>query len=284
DLGRSARRRARARAARLRGALARALAAARYRGAAAIPARSLERFVRALSRRRRAARAVRARLDARRDRARTVRVRRLVGDRAQLRERGEARAAARRALGRAGSAGGRRARQPRMGAMEAAQRGEPLSRPTPTACNAGVAVALQDRLGVRMRAVRVGQAARGRGILVLGTAAAGALRRGYRPAARADEALRRLRDHAVGRLSPRVAVDDSAPRRRRGERARVALSGGSRRMSVSRIESWHRVRRLLVIRADNIGDVVLTGPALRAVKRALPTARLELLASPAGAA
>lgn len=55
-------------------------------------------------------------------------------------------------------------------------------------------------------------------------------------------------------------------------------------MSVSRIESWHRVRRLLVIRADNIGDVVLTGPALRAVKRALPTARLELLASPAGAA
>lgn len=54
-------------------------------------------------------------------------------------------------------------------------------------------------------------------------------------------------------------------------------------MSVSRIEPWLRARRLLVIRADNIGDVVMTGPALRAVKRALPTARLELLASPAGA-
>lgn len=55
-------------------------------------------------------------------------------------------------------------------------------------------------------------------------------------------------------------------------------------MNVSGIESWHRVRRLLVIRADNIGDVVMTGLALRAVKRTLPAARLDLLASPAGAA
>src|SRR5690606_35563909 len=46
---------------------------------------------------------------------------------------------------------------------------------------------------------------------------------------------------------------------------------------------WLRARRLLVIRADNIGDVVMTGPALRTVRRALPAAELTLLASPAGA-
>ena len=46
---------------------------------------------------------------------------------------------------------------------------------------------------------------------------------------------------------------------------------------------WLDARRLLVIRADNIGDVVLTGPALRAIRRALPDAELTLLASPAGA-
>lgn len=48
-------------------------------------------------------------------------------------------------------------------------------------------------------------------------------------------------------------------------------------------KAWLRTRRLLVIRADNIGDVVMTGPALRAIRRALPDATLTLLASPAGA-
>lgn len=46
---------------------------------------------------------------------------------------------------------------------------------------------------------------------------------------------------------------------------------------------WLEARRLLVIRADNIGDVVMTGPALRAIRRALPDAELTLLASPSGA-
>lgn len=41
--------------------------------------------------------------------------------------------------------------------------------------------------------------------------------------------------------------------------------------------------RLLVLRPDNIGDVVMTGPALRALKRALPGAHLTLLASEGGA-
>jgi ADP-heptose:LPS heptosyltransferase len=43
-------------------------------------------------------------------------------------------------------------------------------------------------------------------------------------------------------------------------------------------------RRILVVRPDNIGDVVLLTPALRALRAAAPRARLDLLASPAGAA
>jgi len=43
-------------------------------------------------------------------------------------------------------------------------------------------------------------------------------------------------------------------------------------------------RRILVVRADNIGDVVTTTPALRALRAAAPDARIELLASPVGAA
>jgi ADP-heptose:LPS heptosyltransferase len=43
-------------------------------------------------------------------------------------------------------------------------------------------------------------------------------------------------------------------------------------------------RRILVVRADNIGDVVTTTPALRALRAAAPAARIDLLASPAGAA
>jgi ADP-heptose:LPS heptosyltransferase len=46
---------------------------------------------------------------------------------------------------------------------------------------------------------------------------------------------------------------------------------------------WRGVRRVLAVRLDNIGDVVLLSPALRAVRAALPDATLTLLASPAGA-
>lgn len=43
-------------------------------------------------------------------------------------------------------------------------------------------------------------------------------------------------------------------------------------------------RRILAVRADNIGDVVVVTPALRALRAAAPHARLDLLGSPAGAA
>lgn len=43
-----------------------------------------------------------------------------------------------------------------------------------------------------------------------------------------------------------------------------------------------QARRILVVRLDNIGDVVMTGPALRALNENLPQAQITLLASPAG--
>ena len=46
--------------------------------------------------------------------------------------------------------------------------------------------------------------------------------------------------------------------------------------------SWAEARRLLVMRLDNIGDVVMTGPVLRALKENLPGAGITLMASPGG--
>ncbi len=48
--------------------------------------------------------------------------------------------------------------------------------------------------------------------------------------------------------------------------------------------SWTDARDILAVRLDNAGDVVMLGPALRAVKETSPQARLTLLATPAGAA
>ncbi len=46
--------------------------------------------------------------------------------------------------------------------------------------------------------------------------------------------------------------------------------------------AWAGVRRLLVVRPDNIGDVIMAGPALRALKESLPGLHITLLASPGG--
>jgi hypothetical protein len=45
----------------------------------------------------------------------------------------------------------------------------------------------------------------------------------------------------------------------------------------------HGLRNILVMRLDNIGDVIMTSPALRAIKENLPECRLTLMASPGGA-
>lgn len=46
---------------------------------------------------------------------------------------------------------------------------------------------------------------------------------------------------------------------------------------------WRAARRILAVRLDNLGDVLVTTPALRAIKESLPEAVLTLLASPVGA-
>lgn len=50
------------------------------------------------------------------------------------------------------------------------------------------------------------------------------------------------------------------------------------------MNAWLQARNILAVRMDNIGDVVMLSPALRAVKETSPQARLTLLASPGGAA
>lgn len=49
------------------------------------------------------------------------------------------------------------------------------------------------------------------------------------------------------------------------------------------MSDWLSARHLLTVRLDNIGDIVMLGPALRAIKETLPRVRLTLLASPGGA-
>jgi lipopolysaccharide heptosyltransferase II len=46
---------------------------------------------------------------------------------------------------------------------------------------------------------------------------------------------------------------------------------------------WQKARRVLVVRLDNLGDVLVTTPAIHAVRQALPEAEITLLASPVGA-
>jgi ADP-heptose:LPS heptosyltransferase len=47
-------------------------------------------------------------------------------------------------------------------------------------------------------------------------------------------------------------------------------------------EAWAKVRRILVMRLDNIGDVVMTSPVLRTLKENLPESGITLMASPGG--
>jgi ADP-heptose:LPS heptosyltransferase len=46
--------------------------------------------------------------------------------------------------------------------------------------------------------------------------------------------------------------------------------------------SWSSVQNILVIRLDNIGDVLMLSPALKVIKEALPQSRITLMASLSG--
>lgn len=54
--------------------------------------------------------------------------------------------------------------------------------------------------------------------------------------------------------------------------------------SASRAEAWRGVRRVLAVRLDNLGDLLMTTPALAALRESLPQASLTLLGTPAAAA
>jgi lipopolysaccharide heptosyltransferase II len=55
-------------------------------------------------------------------------------------------------------------------------------------------------------------------------------------------------------------------------------------MTAHEAAAWQRVRRVLAVRLDNLGDVLMTTPALAAIKESLPGVELSLLASPASRA
>src|SRR5215212_1738882 len=48
-------------------------------------------------------------------------------------------------------------------------------------------------------------------------------------------------------------------------------------------EEWRDARRVLAVRLDNLGDVLVTTPAIHAIRESLPDAAVTLLASPVGA-
>jgi ADP-heptose:LPS heptosyltransferase len=50
------------------------------------------------------------------------------------------------------------------------------------------------------------------------------------------------------------------------------------------MSGWLEARNILAVRLDNLGDVIMLGPALRAIKTTSPATRLTLLASLGGAA
>ena len=50
------------------------------------------------------------------------------------------------------------------------------------------------------------------------------------------------------------------------------------------MKKWLEAKNILAVRLDNIGDVIMLGPALRAVKETSPHAHITLLASPSGSA
>jgi len=48
-------------------------------------------------------------------------------------------------------------------------------------------------------------------------------------------------------------------------------------------QRWQEARRILAVRLDNLGDVLVTTPAFHAIRQSLPDAEITLFASPVGA-
>src|ERR1700756_5351730 len=52
---------------------------------------------------------------------------------------------------------------------------------------------------------------------------------------------------------------------------------------MTQLDAWTSARRILCVRLDALGDVLMTTPALRALKQTMPGLHITLLTSPAGA-
>ena len=64
--------------------------------------------------------------------------------------------------------------------------------------------------------------------------------------------------------------------------SRASVPGGI--SGASRFARWREAERILAIRLDKLGDVLMTTPALSAIRETVPGARITLLTSPCGAA
>lgn len=53
--------------------------------------------------------------------------------------------------------------------------------------------------------------------------------------------------------------------------------------NAARRDAWRNAQELLCVRLDSIGDVLMTTPAIRALKESNPARRITLLTSSAGA-
>jgi lipopolysaccharide heptosyltransferase II len=61
-------------------------------------------------------------------------------------------------------------------------------------------------------------------------------------------------------------------------------SAGPAQLDADRQAAWRRARRILFVRLDNLGDVLMSSPAMAAVRRQQPDAHLALLCGAPGAA
>src|SRR5262245_2555295 len=76
----------------------------------------------------------------------------------------------------------------------------------------------------------------------------------------------------------------TAPRRESSRKPKAStVRARSRECGRGRQEAWSRAGNVLGVRLDTLGDVLMTTPALRALKEARPGRRVTLLTSDAGA-